>query len=314
MAIRDFKPGDEVAGFFAVRKKELKEYNGRFFLKLELGDATGRLDGVLWEEAATTHNQVEVGTVVKIRGNVTTYRDDLQISIQKVRPAKAEEFSIDDILPRSKFSKEELEKKFTEQVGRVKNPYLKKLLDLFVADRKIFEAYLNAPAGKLWHHNYVGGLAEHSLQMAEVAQKVAPFYPLTDAELLIAGALLHDIGKVWQYQVSGFIDYTTEGRLVGHINSGDHYVATLIDKVEGFPAELSLRLRHLVVSHQGMLEQGSPVVPQTPEAFVLYALDELDSKMGALTRIWEKEKKAGWSEYINLISRYIYWSENRDQT
>lgn len=314
MAIRDLKPGDEANGFFAVRKKELKDYNGRLFLKLELGDATGRVDGVLWEDAAAAHGQLEPGSVVKVRGAVTTYRDDLQISIQKIRPAKAEEFSLDEILPRSKFSREDLEKRFDEQIDRLKNLHLKKLLELFVADKKIFDAYLNAPAGKLWHHNYVGGLVEHSLQMADLAQKVAPFYPLVDAELVVAGALLHDIGKVWQYQITGFIDYATEGRLVGHINSGDHYVASLIEKIAGFPPELTLRLRHLIVSHQGALEQGSPVVPQTPEAFVLYALDELDSKMGALTRIWEKEKKPGWSEYVNLIGRYIYWGENRNQT
>ena len=191
---------------------------------------------------------------------------------------------------------------------------MKKLLELFIADRKIFDAYLVAPAGKLWHHNYIGGLAEHSLQMAEIARKLAPFYPLVEVDLLTTGALLHDSGKVWQYQAIGFFDYTTEGRLVGHINSGDHYIASLAEKIENFPAELGLRLRHLILSHQGTGEQGSPIVPQTPEAFVLYSIDELDSKMGALSRIWEKEKKAGWSEYINLIGRYIYWGENRTQT
>lgn len=321
MAIRDLKPGEEVSGFFAVRKKELKEYDSRFFLKLELGDASGRLDAVMWEDAAVTNNQIEVGAVVKIKGTVTTYRDDLQINVRNLRPAKPEEFSLDEILPRSRFSKEELEKRFAEEVGRIKNPHLKKLLELFMTERlpgagekKIFDAYLEAPAGKLWHHNYIGGLAEHSLQMAEIARKLAPFYPLVDVDLLVAGALLHDSGKVWQYQAIGFFDYTTEGRLVGHINSGDHYIASLAEKIEGFPAELLLRLRHLILSHQGTGEQGSPIVPQTPEAFVLYSIDELDSKMGALARIWEKEKKAGWSEYINLISRYIYWGENRTQT
>ena len=314
MAIRDLKPGEEVSGFFAVRKKELKEYDSRFFLKLELGDASGRLDAVMWEDAAVTNNQLEVGSVVKVKGTVTTYRDDLQINVRNIRPAKPEEFSLDEILPRSRFSKEELEKRFAEEAGRVKNPHLKKLLELFFADRNVFDAYFTAPAGKLWHHNYVGGLAEHSLQMAEIARKVAPFYPLVEVDLLATGALLHDSGKGWQYRAAGFFDYTTEGRLVGHINSGDHYIASLTEKIEGFPAELGLRLRHLILSHQGTGEQGSPIVPQTPEAFVLYSIDELDSKMGALARIWEKDKKAGWSEYINLIGRYIYWGENRTQT
>ena len=322
MEIRNLKAGEEVSGFFAVRKKELKEYDSRFFLKLELGDASGRLDAVLWEDAATTNHQLEVGSVVKVKGTVTTYREDLQINVRNIRPAKQEEFSLDEILPRSKFSTEELEKRFVEEVRRVKNQHLKKLLELFMTDRplgsardkKIFDAYLEAPAGKLWHHNYIGGLAEHSLQMAEIARNVAPFYPQVDAELLVSGALLHDCGKVWQYRAVGFFDYTTEGRLVGHINSGDHYIASLAEKIENFPAELTWRLRHLILSHQGTGEQGSPIVPQTPEAFVLYAIDELDSKMGALARIWEKEKKAGWSEYIKLIDRYIYWGENRIQT
>lgn len=197
MAIRDLKAGEEVTGFFAVRKKELKEYDSRFFLKLELGDASGRLDAVMWEDAAVTNNQIDVGSVVKVKGTVTTYRDDLQINVRNIRAAKPEEFSLDTILPRSKFSKEELEKRFFEEVGRIKNPHLKKLLEAFVADRKIFDAYLAAPAGKLWHHNYIGGLAEHSLQMAEIARKLAPFYPLVDADLSATGALLHDSGKVW---------------------------------------------------------------------------------------------------------------------
>ncbi len=313
MALRDYKPGDEVTGFFAVRKKELKEYNGKFFLKLELGDASGRMDGILWEEAAVTHNQLEVGAAVKVRGAVTTYRDDLQINIQKVRPAQPGEYSLEELLPRSKFSKEELEKKFADAAAKIKNPHLKKLLELFMAERKVLDIYLTVPAGKLWHHNYVGGLAEHSLQMADIARGVAPYYPLADADLLATGAILHDCGKVWQYKTTGYIDYTTEGRLVGHINSGDHYVASLIARLTDFPEELALRLRHLIVSHQGELEQGSPVVPQTPEGFILYAIDEMDSKMGALSRIWEKEKKPGWSEFINLIGRYIYWGENLTQ-
>jgi len=168
-----------------------------------------------------------------------------------------------------------------------------------------------APGGKLWHHSLVGGLLKHTLLVTELCEKAASMYRLVKRDLLLAGALLHDVGKLTQYKTEGFIDYTDEGRLIGHVVSGYDILSKKIEKIKDFPPSLSLQLKHLILSHQGELELASPVVPQTIEAIILHYADQMDAKADAFTRIIEKHKALGekWSSWVPLIRRYIYAGE-----
>lgn len=310
--LSDLKVGDTFTGFAVLRKKELREYDGGKFLRLELGDRSGRIDGVVWENAALLFPNLFVGDVVKIKGYVSLYRDTPQIKVDTIALAHQGEYERKALVPASEKTTEQLIAEFKTVVTTVTQPQLRKLLDLFATDEPLLRAYAAAPAAKLWHHAYEGGLLEHTLQVVQICDFAARLYAVVERDLLIAGALLHDIGKVRSYQLSTLIDFTDEGRLVGHINTGDQIVCEKIKQIPDFPENLALRLRHLIIAHQGELQLGSPVVPQTAEAFVLHYADELDAKLGALTRIITRERGQGktWSDYVRLIDRYIYLGES----
>jgi len=309
--VRDFKVGNRVQDFFVLRKKELKEYDGQKFLKLELGDKSGRVDAVMWDEAEKFYRQAEVGNIIKITGSITTYRDSLQVKLEAFRKAEGK-IELKDFLPTTEQDIDELFSRFKQMAASVENRHLKALLENLVEDSALMERFRQAPGGKLWHHSYLGGLLEHTLMVAQICEKAANSYELVDRDLLITGALIHDIGKINQYSTSGFIDYSDEGRLVGHIVSGYETIAKRIEKIRGFPEKLSLKLKHLVLSHQGQLEMASPVVPQTLEAIILHYADEMDAKAGAFTHIIKREKAKDkkWSDWVPLIKRFIYLGED----
>ena len=306
--VKDLKPGVQIADIFVLRKKELKDYDSKKFLKLELGDKSGRIDAIVWDEAEEFYDIAQIGEAVKASGWVTTYKEMPQIKLEGLIKAKPGEYNFQDLVSSSQEDLNVLLEKFKQKCSSIENRYLKILLDSLTGDVDLMEKLKVAPAGKLWHHCYIGGLLEHTLRVVSLCELAAQNYDLIDRDLLVSGALLHDIGKISEYSISGFIDYTDEGRLVGHIVLGYQIIAWHIQKIDGFPKELSLRLRHLILSHQGKLECASPVVPQTIEAIVLHYADELDSKTDAFTRIINKSKSLGkkWSEWVNLIDRYIY--------
>jgi 3'-5' exoribonuclease len=312
--VTDLKPGSEVADFFVLRKKEIKEYNGQRFLKLELGDRTGRIDGVVWDNPEEIFNLAETGEIVKIKGWVTTYRDASQIKVERLRKAIKSEVELSDFLPSSEKDTSVLLEEFRKVVSSVQNLHLKKLLELLLEDSDLTEKIKKTPGGKLWHHAYVGGLLEHTLKVTQICEKAAGLYPLVNRDLLITGALLHDIGKINSYSAKGFFDYTDEGRLVGHIVSGEELIAKKLLEVPDFPPELALQVKHLILSHQGKLEFASPVVPQTIEAVILYYADEMDAKVDAFGHIIKTQKRKGkkWSDWVHLIDRYIYMGEEEE--
>ncbi|MCJ7458136.1 MAG: HD domain-containing protein [candidate division Zixibacteria bacterium] len=317
--IKDLKPGTEVTDFFVLRKKEIKPFNGQKYLKLELGDSTGRIDAVLFENVEESYAEAEPGDIVKVKGMTVTYREGLEIKVEKLRKAKEGEEDPLDFLPKSEMDLGMLFENFLKKTEKIKNQHLKKLLGVILEDEKLTRKLKIAPAAKLWHHSYLGGLLEHTLKVAEFCEKAADLYELVDRDLLLTGALLHDIGKIYTYSIAGFVDYTDEGRLLGHIVSGDELVYQKIKKIEGFPENLALELRHLILSHQGELELASPVVPQTIEAIILHYADEMDAKAGAFSEIIKRETLQGktgkkWSDWIPLIRRYIYLGEEMNKT
>ncbi|NMC42659.1 MAG: HD domain-containing protein [candidate division Zixibacteria bacterium] len=305
--IKDIKAGDKVTEFFALRKAELLEKDGRFRLSMELGDSTGRIPAVLWDATKEYGALYPAGVIVKIKGLVGIYREKEQIRVEQIRLAKEGEYDLADFFRASSKTYEELAAALDGVIDRVENSYLQKLLKAIFGDSDLRGKYLKAPAAKLLHHDTIGGLAEHSLSMAEVIIRLADHYPKLDRDILLCGALLHDIGKIWEYEITASIDFTDAGRLVGHINQGDEFVTSMADTIDNFPDDLLVHLRHLIISHQGEKEKGSPVVPMTPEAMFLHYVDELDARMGALEKIRERTEGAGWSQYSQIFERFFFF-------
>ena len=313
--VHELEPGQSFTSFFAVRKKEVKEYDGKPFLLLELGDKTGRIEAVIWEHFSEIGKGFQKGDVVKIKGTVITYRERPQINVQKIRKAEPSEYEVSDFLPESERNRTAMYRRLLEKAEGVKHDLLRALLERCFKDEAISAKLLEAPGGKLWHHVYLGGLLEHTLGVTAICERASELYELVDRDLLVTGALLHDIGKTVEYEWSTFFDFSDVGRLEGHVVLGERIVRRKMETIEGFPPELWKRLSHMLLSHQGRREFGSPVVPMTLEAVLLYYADELDSKAGAFIRVIEKEGGEGktWSSWVHLIERFIYLGPDVDE-
>ena len=316
--IREMEPGERVTGFFIVRKKQLNtKKDGSPYLLLTLGDPSGRIPATLWDNVKPIHDSVQVGDIVKVKGTVGTYNNALQLSVERIRKAEpSDNISKKAFVPRGNVDVESLAQSLIETFDSVKNPHLHRLLEIIFKESGWIDRFREAPGGKLWHHAYLGGLLEHTMAVVRICETMARLYPMIDRDLLISGALLHDIGKLEEYGFDqGFIDYTDEGRLWGHISIGAQRVRAFIEDLqekEPFPSELKKQLLHLVLSHQGELVHGSPVLPQTLEAMILYYADEMDSKANALKHIIERDSGPDrkWSEYVKLLDRFIYLKDD----
>jgi 3'-5' exoribonuclease len=307
--IKDFVIDDKIEGFFVVRRREVREFVRGQFVSLELGDATGRIDAVWWDPDQFALTELAEGMVVKARGDVGQYRNKTQLAINRLRQANPDEYKLDEVLAHSTQTREERLARIRALTDKIENGYIKSLAESFWSDPAFLEKFLYAAAGKLWHHAYIGGLSEHSANVTELALRVAVGYPFLNKDYLIFGGLFHDVGKMASYSTDMVIDFTDEGRLLDHICIADSWVAERAAKIETFPPILLTKLRHMILAHQGERAYGSPVVPQMPEAFVLYYCDEIDSKMGAIDRIRTRQGATGWSEYVKLLDRFLYFGE-----
>lgn len=307
--ISDYVLEDRITGFFAVRRKVIRDFTRGQFVSLELGDFSGRVSAVWWEPDQFALTELETGMVVKVRGVVTEYKGRLQLTIDQLRLARPGEYELEQILPHSSIPVEKRRVRIAALVEKLQNGYIKALAESLFHDEPFFDAYLRAAAGKLWHHAYIGGLSEHSANVAQLCLDMSLHYKFLDKDLLIFGGLFHDAGKIEQYSIDTVIEYTDSGRLVGHLCLADQWICERAAGIEAFPRSLLTKLRHIILSHHGELQYASPVVPQMPEAFVLYYCDELDSKMGAITRIRNRHDGVGWSGYVNLLSRHLYFGD-----
>lgn len=307
--IVDFVKDDRVEGFFAVRRKEIRDYTRGQYVSLELGDASGRVQAVMWEPDQFALEELAEGMVVKTRGTVTEYRGKLQFTIGRIRLALDDEYTLEDIMPHSPVPYEVRRKRLLALRDRITNSHIRSLVDKFYEDEDWLDGFLTAAAGKLWHHATVGGLSEHTANVTELSLRVAQGYEFLNPDYLIFGGLFHDAGKMATYTTRTVIDYTDEGRLIDHISLTDAWVCERAASLEAFPPRLLMKLRHMVLSHHGEKAYGSPVLPQMPEAFILYYCDEIDSKMGAIERIRNRFDGVGWSDYINVLNRFLYFGE-----
>jgi len=314
--IKDLKPGDTIILFFILRKKEVrqKKSNSNNYLSLEFGDRSGRITGSLWNNVLETNKTLNTNDIVKVKGKVITFMDRSHITIEKIRKATTKD-NIDakQFLPTSALNIEETFTELKNILTAVKNPHLKLLIKSFFNDGDFVKGFCQAPGGKLWHHAYLGGLLEHTISVTKICNySIQHYRHSVNADILLTAAFLHDVGKIEEFSLDGFINYSTPGRLIGHINIGFNLVSEKISKISNFPEKLKQQLTHCLLSHHGEKEKGSPVVPKTIEALILSCADQLDSSVGAFQRIIEKEKEPGkvWSNYVNLIDRFVYLGDD----
>ena len=308
--IKSVPIGKSFVGFCVLRNKELRyKQSGEPYLILELGDRSGRLKARIWEKPLEYEQAYQAGNIIKIKAVVQAFQDKKELKIQKIRLATAEdEVELKDLLPASPKDLQQLKQKLHEHINSIENPYLKKLLSGLFDVKEFEEAFYLSPAGKLWHHNYLSGLIEHVVTMLDIGQLLKTHYPLLDLELLKCGIICHNIGKVKEYSLDGFIDFSDQGRLIGYNAMGFEMASRQIAVIEGFPAELRDRLVHLILSHQNESRENDGVVPMTLEAVVLRCLILLDANTNALCRIQENDALPGskWTKYIPLLDRFIY--------
>ncbi|MBU0510020.1 HD domain-containing protein [bacterium] len=307
--VRELPAGDKVTGFYLLTKIETKpKRSGEPYLELRLQDASGHLEAKMWEGFEEIVKTGQAGDVVKVEGITDSYRDLPQLILSRIRLATEEEAADRrQFLPHSPVSATEAEKQLRELIHSVQNLRLRELLEA-VFEGEFLRGFLDAPGGKMWHHATLGGLAEHTLSLAKLANLVGGHYPNLDRDLLVTGALLHDVGKVVELTSDVGFDYTTEGRLVGHIVLGTMLIEKKIAELPDFPEETRRQVLHLILSHQGDGSMGSPVKPMTLEALVLHYLDELDSKCDAFERVRsETPEGQDLSKWVNLMDRFFYF-------
>ena len=282
--VADLQDGQAVASFFLVREKEIRTSatSGKSWLRLSLADRTGTIEAKMWDNFADLAQTFAADDVVRVRGRVKLYRGEKELTVDQIQAAAEADYALDDFLPHTKHDVEKLFAQLREEIGTVRNPWLRRLLQAFVDDPDCAAKLKRAPAAMVMHHAYLGGLLEHIVSLCGLAKRVAQHYPEVDADLLLTGIVLHDIGKTEELSYARAINYTTEGQLLGHIIIGLAMVRRKIDAIPDFPRPLGTLVEHLIVSHHGEYEFGSPKLPAMREAVLLHHLDDLDSKMAAM--------------------------------
>ena len=308
--IKDITEKDTVSGHYLVKEKRLaKTRNGKPFISITLSDRTGEVGAKVWERAEEYASLFQQGDVLDVRGNAETYRGQIQITVSALSPLTGKvDHTI--FLESAPENTAQMMKALKDVLSEVKNIHLKTLIDLFFADKPFLSLFKKAPAAKNFHHAYVGGLLEHTLFVCRMSKRVVTHYPQLDRELLITGAFLHDIGKIRELKANLQIEYTDEGRLLGHVVLGAAMVDEKLRGLKRFPQELAARLKHLILSHHGQYEFGSPKRPKFLEAFALHMIDDLDAKINGLGHFMKKDKREGaWTDFNRLFDRYFYKGE-----
>lgn len=300
---------DKIDHFLLIKRIDLRSTkSGSDFLSTELGDKTASLNANIWEGFTELAAKGKVGDVVKVAGTVEEYQGSLQIRVSSIRLSTDKDgVHPRNFLPESKRNLDEMKKEFNQRIKGLSNKLLKKLLAQIFTDER-FEQFCLAPAGKSWHHAYIHGLLEHTLEIIKICEIMCEFHSELNRDLLISGAMLHDIGKIEELSYDSAFEYTDKGKLVGHIVIASNLVRDEIKKIPGFPAELENNLIHLILSHQGKLEHASPVVPKTAEAIALYQADELSAKVNAYKNAVDLELKtdSNWTRFIPLADTDLY--------
>ena len=308
---KDIKEGEQVRDLFLVSGKALLSSNaGKPYLSLTLRDRTGQLECRVWDRADEIARRFDRDDIVEASGSAIQYQGRIQLKVHDVRKAEGAPPDLSEFLPVTKQGIDPLWKRLQELVAGVGDADLRALLACIFPDPPATETarrFRQAPGGKRMHHDYIGGLLEHTVSVAGVCRFLAGHYEGVDGDLLVAGALLHDIGKVEELSYEGAFDYTDEGRLLGHLYMGAEWVSGECAKIAGFPPEKTMLLKHMILSHHGELEYGSPKRPKTLEAVLLHFAENMDAKANAFLEAMDDLRPgARWTDYQRMFERYLY--------
>ena len=304
--LSELQPNQTVHGTFLVSYKDVRQKkSGEPYLTLTLSDRTGEMDAKMWDNAAEAIGTFERDDFVRIKGLLQVFQNRPQLTLHKIQPMPESEVDLADYLPASKRDRDEMFREVQGLIAGMSDPHLKRLLEAIFADEEIARAFRTAPAAKTVHHNWIGGLIEHVLSLCQLARTSAAHYPHIDFDLLLTGVLLHDIGKIRELYYSRSFGYTTEGQLLGHIQIGTQMVLEKMRSVPDFPPRLRDLVVHMILSHHGELEFGSPKIPMFPEALLLHLLDNLDSKMECMRALIERDPQieGEWTGFNSALDR-----------
>ncbi len=335
--VNTIKSGQAVDDIFVARDKQLAyKKDGEPYLTLSLVDRSGGMKAVAWDNVQAISKAFAAGDYVRVKGNAVEYRDTLQLVVrhlERLDPARPPRLSpsasaqprgagrgesdsgqadVDarDFLPSTERDVDQMLDRLIQISKTVENQHLSRLLAAFFEDKTFVELFKTAPAAKRLHHAYLGGLLEHTLSIARLIQAVAGHYKGIDKDLLLTGGILHDIGKVYEFSYETHIDYSDAGRLLNHIVIGVEMLETKIATLNDFPENLALVLKHMIVSHHGTRDFGSPEPPKTLEAIMLYYLDELDAKVTGVRAFMDTEDlEASWTSYHRVFERFFFRGE-----
>ena len=305
-----------ITSFFSLAQVSLRERQkaGGQYLALTLGDKTGSLEARMWEEFAESFSSCGEGCYVKVQGQVSKYQGKWQITLTKMRSAAESEVDTSDFQPVSSFPVEQMDAELRAIVAGFRNTDLQRLVLAFLDDPNIGPAFRVAPAAKVLHHAWISGLLEHVLTLVKVLLALTQFYPEVDADLLVTGAILHDIGKVKELSWKTSFGYTLEGQMIGHISIAQGMLREKVRELAPFPERLRLLVEHMLLSHHGRYEFGSPKLPMTPEAMLLSAMDDVEAKFAAMRREFAAAESAGkkpdeMTEWVRSMERPLFNSQ-----
>ena len=312
--VQQMGDGDTVEEVYLITDKQLRaNRNGNLYLQVELRDRTGSMSARLWNAGEHLFRSFDSGDFLLVKGKVQLFQGALQMILSHVDRVESEKVNLSDFLPHTEHDVSKLLERLRSILLRLGNPHLRALVECFLMDEEFVNDFSQAPAGVRNHHAYVGGLLEHVVTLLDAADRILPLYPELDRDVLLAGIFLHDIGKVRELSYGKAFGYTDEGQLVGHLVIGVEMLNEKAKKVpeltgEAFPEELLLRLKHLIVSHHGSHEFGSPKLPMTAEAIALHHLDNFDAKVHSFTRDIREDPNptSAWTPFNQALQRRLF--------
>jgi 3'-5' exoribonuclease len=307
--ISQLNGGTTIDEIFLVQNKDLRTTkNGSLYIQAQLSDRTGMIDARMWDASTPFFESLGNDTFLRIKGRTEIYQNKIQLIIKHISKTNQEDIKLEDYLPGTEQDVNKMFSELKQIVSSIKQPHLKNLLNLFFSDKDFCRGFCSAPAAVQYHHAFLGGLLEHTLSVAKLGDTIAPLYPELNRDLLICGIILHDIGKISELCYEKNFHYSDEGQLIGHLISGVLMVEEKAKQIDDFPKTLLDLLRHLILSHHGEYEWGSPKLPMTLEAITLHYLDNIDAKIHAFNKAisGDKDPSDNWTNYNKMFERKLF--------
>jgi 3'-5' exoribonuclease len=305
--IKDLVVKTPVSDIFYIANREVKDRrDGGQFLKLELADKSGSIQAIMWDNVSTMIDIARSGTFARVNGIVGEYNGKMQMTVSLLQPVADRDVKAEDFIVVSKYPIDEMSAELVRFFDEVTDPHLRRLLDTVFGDADIVRQFNAAPGGAKVHHAYIGGLLEHTLFMLRASRSLKTTYAEANYPLLVAGIILHDIGKIDEYKYQLAIDHTDEGRLLGHVVMGYQRIDAVIRKLPGFPPELAKMLLHIILSHHGEMEFGAPKTPKFVEAYLVHMLDHIDAWVAMFRTATKDQSDAKWTDYHSYLETNVF--------